>query len=127
MNGLSDGRCRRAESVTIDVQRVVAGANVVRVIGDLRADTAWALHRTVAEKLMRSPALLALDLSEVERIDGAGVDALVSAAALAGESGISFCLVGVQAGPVGTALAAADMTELSEIFPSVNEAWEDSR
>lgn len=63
----------------------------------------------------------------VAHIDGAGIDALVSAAALAGESDISFCLVGVQGGPVAAALAAAELTELFEIFASVNHAWEDSR
>jgi anti-anti-sigma regulatory factor len=44
----------------------------------------------------------------VTRIEADGIDALVSAAFQAGESDISLRLVGVQ-GPVGAALAAADL------------------
>ena len=57
------------------------------------------MRRVVATELNRSPALLALDLSGVNRIDAEGIDALVSAATQAGESDISFCLIGVQRDP----------------------------
>ena len=127
MNQAAEGNGRRSESVTVKVQRFAMGTNVVHVMGDLRCDAGSALPLIVAEELMRCPALLALDLPGVARIDGAGIDALVSAAALAGESDISFCLVGVQGGPVAAALAAAELTELFEIFASVNHAWEDWR
>ena len=73
------------------------------------------MRQVVANELNRSPALLALDLTEVNRIDAEGIDALVSAATQAGESDISFCLVGVHGHPVGTALADAELTELFEI------------
>jgi anti-anti-sigma regulatory factor len=70
---------------------------------------------------MRSPSLFAVDLSGVTRVDGSGIDALVSAAGVAGESDISLCLVGALAGPVATALAAAGLTELFEICGSIDE------
>jgi hypothetical protein len=50
-----------------------------------------------------------------------GIEALVSAAARAGESDISLCLVVAQASPVATALPAAQLTELFEIVVSVDE------
>jgi anti-anti-sigma regulatory factor len=74
------------------------------------------MRRVVANELYLSPALLALDLTGVNRIDAEGIDALVSAATQAGESDISFCLVGVHGHPVGTALADAELMELFEIF-----------
>ncbi|MDT5369293.1 MAG: anti-sigma factor antagonist [Mycobacterium sp.] len=79
------------------------------------------MRRVVATELKRSPALLALDLSGVNRIDAEGIDALVSAATQAGESDISFCLVGVHAGPVGAALAEAELSELFEIFATLSD------
>jgi anti-anti-sigma regulatory factor len=51
----------------------------------LRGATAT-MRRLVANELNRSPALLVLDLSGVIRIDAEGIDAVVSAAAQAGES-----------------------------------------
>ena len=74
------------------------------------------MRRVVANELNLSPALLALDLTGVNRIDTEGIAALVSAATQAGESDISFCLVGVHGPPVGTALADAELMELFEIF-----------
>jgi anti-anti-sigma regulatory factor len=74
------------------------------------------MRRVVANELNVSPALLALDLTGVNRIDAEGIDALVSAATQAGESDISFCLVGVHGHPVGAALADAELMELFEIF-----------
>ena len=79
------------------------------------------MRRVVATELNRSPALLALDLSGVNRIDAEGIDALVSAATQAGEYDISFCLVGVHGRPVGTGLAEAGLTELFEIVAAVSD------
>ena len=79
------------------------------------------MRRVVATELNRSPALLALDLTGVNRIDAEGIDALVSAATQAGESDISLCLVGVHGHRVGTGLAEAGLTELFEIFAAVSD------
>jgi anti-anti-sigma factor len=95
---------------------------VVRVSGDLLDDAAPGLAGFVTEELTGRPGLLVIDLSDVTRIDTAGVDALVSAAGRAGESDIPLCLVGVQGQPVGTALEEADLTELFEIFASLSDA-----
>jgi anti-anti-sigma factor len=113
---------RQSEADSVEVQRFPTGKSVVRVGDDLIGDAASQLTRTVEEELMRAPSPLVLDLSAVTHITAAGVDALVSAATAAGESDISFCLVGVDGRSVGAALAAAELTELFEVFPSVNDA-----
>jgi anti-anti-sigma regulatory factor len=113
-----------AEAPIVSVERFSKRNVVVRVAGELLA--AVAVHRAIAEQLKRSPARLAVDLSLVTRIDTDGILALALAAAAAGEADIMFCLVGVQGGPVEEAIAAADLTELFELFPSLAEAWERS-
>jgi anti-anti-sigma factor len=110
------------EFVSVDLQRFPTGKSVVRVSGELIRDAPSQLTRIVEEELMRAPSPLVLDLSAVTHINATGVDALVSAATAAGESDISFCLVGVEGRPVGAALATAELTELFEVFPSVNDA-----
>ena len=115
---------RRAGSLTVSVKRFSTGDVVVKVAGELLA--ALSMHRAIDDELKRSPARLAVDVSQVSRVDTAGIDALASAVAIAGESDISFCLVGVQGGPVEDAIASADLTELFDIFPSLTEAWEGS-
>jgi anti-anti-sigma regulatory factor len=110
---------RQSESTTFVVQRLAPGKHVVRVAGDLCSDAAWALYRIVADELRRPLVLLVVDLSEVARIDGAAVNALGSAAVLAGESDFSLCLAGLRAGhPVAAALAEAGLMEMFEIFRS---------
>jgi anti-sigma B factor antagonist len=113
---------KQSEFVNVDVQRFPTGKSVVRVSGELIRHTPSQLTRIVEEELMRAPSPLVLDLSGVTHINATGVDALVSAATAAGESDISFCLVGVEGRSVGAALAAAELTELFELFPSVNDA-----
>jgi anti-sigma B factor antagonist len=118
---VNDG-ATQSEFGSFDVQRFPTGKSVVRVSGELIRDTPSQLTRTVEEELMRAPSPLVLDLSGVTHINATGVDALVAAATAAGESDISLCLAGVEGHPVGAALAAADLTELFEVFPSVNDA-----
>jgi anti-anti-sigma regulatory factor len=67
-----------------------------------------------------------VNLSAVSRIDASGVDALASAAAVAGEADRDFCLVDGKAGRVQAALAAEQLTDLFEIFSSVSEAVQNS-
>jgi hypothetical protein len=63
-------------------------------------------------------------LSEVTRIDVDGVYAL--GVGHGGGPGVGYlvCLIGVQAVPVQDAIAEAELTELFEVFSSINEAWE---
>jgi anti-anti-sigma regulatory factor len=110
---------QRAGSLSVSVERFSTGNVVVRVAGELLV--AAAMQRAITDELMRSPARLAVDLSRATRVDTDAIDALASAAATAGESDISFCLVGVQGGPVEDAIAAAELTELFDIFPSLTE------
>jgi anti-anti-sigma regulatory factor len=113
---------QRAGSLTVGVKRFSTGDVVVCVAGELLA--AEAMQQAIADELNRSPARLAIDLSQVTGVDNEGIEALASAAATAGESGISFCLVGVQEGPVDDAITAGDVIELFEVFPSLTEAWQ---
>lgn len=113
---------KQSEANSVDVQRFPTGKSVVRVGGDLIRDTPSQLTRVIEEELLQAPSPLVLDLSAVKHITASGVDALVSAATAAGESDISFCLVGVEGRSVGAALAAAELTELFEVFPSVTDA-----
>jgi anti-sigma B factor antagonist len=113
---------KQSEANSVDVQRFPTGKSVVRVGGDLIRDTPSQLTRVIEDELLQAPSPLVLDLSAVKHITASGVDALVSAATAAGESDISFCLVGVEGRSVGAALAAAELTELFEVFPSVTDA-----
>ncbi|WP_338016593.1 STAS domain-containing protein [Mycobacterium celatum] len=105
----------------MQVQRPAAGTSVIQVNGELVSDGTAAMRRAVADELLSSPGLLALDLSGVNRIDGDGIDALTSAATQAGESDIGLCLVGAHKGPSAAALAAADLSELVEIVPTLDD------
>jgi anti-anti-sigma factor len=108
--------------IAIDVRRLPADTTVVQVCGDLTGDATAAMQRTVGEELSRSPQQLIVDLSAVTSIDVGGINALSSAAGIAGEADISFCLVDPQGDPVGAALAAARLSELFEVFPTVSDA-----
>jgi anti-anti-sigma factor len=121
LNNQSEGRQTQTCSVTVGVKRSPTDKSVVHVSGELLRGATAALRRVVATELNRSPELLALDLSGVIRIDAEGIDVLVSAATQAGESDISFCLVGVHAGPVAAALAEAELSELFEIFATLSD------
>ena len=121
LNNQAEGRQTQTCSVTVDVKRSPTNTSVIYVSGELLRGATATMRRVVATELNRSPALLALDLSGVNRIDAEGIDALVSAATQAGESDISICLVGVQAGPVEAALAEAELSELFEILATLSD------
>jgi anti-anti-sigma factor len=121
VNDQAVGRQTQTCSVTVDVKRSPTDKSVIHVSGELTRGATARMRRVVATELKRSPAVLALDLTGVNRIDAEGIDALVSAATQAGESDISFGLVGVHAGAVGAALAEAELTELFEIFTSLSD------
>jgi anti-sigma B factor antagonist len=121
VNDPAEGRQTQTCSVTVDVKRSPTNKSVIHVSGDVLHGASATMRRVVATELNRSPALLALDLSGVNRIDAEGIDALVSAATQAGESDISFCLIGVHGHPVETGLAEAGLTELFEIVAAVSD------
>ncbi|HJZ02630.1 MAG TPA: STAS domain-containing protein, partial [Streptosporangiaceae bacterium] len=78
MNDPAEGRQTQTCSVTVDVKRSPTNKSVIHVSGDLLHGASATMRRVVATELNRSPALLALDLSGVNRIDAEGIDALVS-------------------------------------------------
>jgi anti-sigma B factor antagonist len=121
VNDQAEGRQTQTCSATVDVKRSPTNKSVIHVSGELARGATATMRRVVATELNRSPALLALDLSGVNRIDAEGIDALVSAATQAGESDISFCLIGVHGHPVETGLAEAGLTELFEIVAAVSD------
>jgi anti-anti-sigma regulatory factor len=123
-----DGQGRRAHSIAINVRQLAPGDTVVDLMGDLIGEAAAAaMQRTIVDQLSRAPRRLIVNLSAVTRIDAIGVHALASAAAVAGESDHPFSLVDGGAGRVRAALAAEQMTELFDVFPSVSEAVRDPR
>ena len=121
MNQPLENHARRAGRVGIDVERSPDASCVVQVKGELLSASTPKLRRIIADELNRSPTALVLDLAGVTRIDDAGVDALVSAATQAGESDIALCLIAVRGSVVAGALADAELTELFEILPMVND------
>lgn len=122
MSHEGDGQRADSGSITLDVQRRPDGTTVVEVAGDLSGDATAAMQRTVNDELTRSPAHLIIDLTAVTGIDIGGINALSSAAGIAGEADISLCLVDPNGNPVGAALASAKLTELFEVFPTVDDA-----
>lgn len=112
--------------IAIDVQQLPAGDTVVHLAGDVIGDAAVVMHQTLVDQLAGAPTRLIVNLSEVSGIDAGGVDALSCAAAVAGEADHAFCLVDGEAGRVQAALAAKQVTDLFEIFSSVNEALQNS-
>ena len=116
---------QEGRSLSCAVQRLPAGITVIRVTGDLNRETSSQLHLLAADELLREPAQLVLELSNLTSVDKAAVDALVSASAVAGESDISFCLVASHASPLVTTLAGAGLIERFEVFPTVCAATGD--
>ena len=102
-------------SAGVEVRRKILDSSVICIRGGLSTAAAASVWQTVETEFRRTPGLVALDVSGVTEIDAAGVGVLMAAADRAGESDISLCLVGADDGVVGTALAAADVTELFEI------------
>jgi anti-anti-sigma regulatory factor len=76
----------------------------------------------LTDELAREPSQLILDMSGVTSADDAALEALMEASALAGESDISFCLVAPATNPIVTTLAAAELIERFEVFPTLGEA-----
>lgn len=109
--------------VEVEVSRALVDSSVIRVRGGLLNSSAALVWRTVETEFRRSPEMIALDVSAVSDIDAAGIDVLVAAADLAGESDIALCLVGGHDGTVGTALAQANLTELFEVVPAGTTPW----
>jgi anti-anti-sigma factor len=107
------------------VQRLPAGITAIRAAGDLNGETSSQLHSLLGEELLREPAQLVLELSNLVSVDNAVLDALVSASAVAGESDISFCLVASDASPVVATLVEAGLIERFEVFPTVCAATGD--
>jgi anti-anti-sigma factor len=108
----------RFNSTHIGVRRALVDTSVISIQGQLCRPTTTSVWRTVEAELRRAPDSVALDLSDVTDIDAAGLSVLVSTAIRAGESDISFCLVGACEGAVGAALAQANLTDLFEIVPA---------
>jgi anti-anti-sigma factor len=121
---VSDGYPEEEEggSSSFTVQRLPGGITLVRTRGVLDGDSSSQLCLVIADELLREPAQLVLDLSDVTSVDKAAVAGLVSASGLAGESDISFCLVAAHASPVLTTLAEAGVLERFEVFPTVRAA-----
>jgi anti-anti-sigma factor len=120
--GEGDLEEQEGRSLSCTVQRLPAGITIIRATGDLNRETSSQLYPLIADELLREPAQVVLELSNLTSVDNAVVDALVSASAVAGESDISFCLVASNESPVVRTLAQADLIERFEVFPTVRAA-----
>jgi anti-anti-sigma regulatory factor len=109
-------------NTAVRAERVSRSETVVNVVGALRDEVTAELRRSVVSGLRDSQEVLVLDLSAVTDIDDDGVDVLETAAAMAGEKDIFFCLVLPPESPVLTALGEAELSALFEVFYSVTEA-----
>ena len=85
-------------------------------------DGASSLRRTLAGELTGTPELLVLGLSDIEQIDGDGIDALHSVAELADEDDIRLCLVVLPKGAVRACLQVVELMKTFQTFSSVTEA-----
>jgi anti-anti-sigma regulatory factor len=117
-----EDRDAKSSRFAIDVERPRADTAVVQVSGEVIGNAVGEMQRTTHDELTRSPAQLIIDLSTVTRIEDGAIDVLVSAAGIAGEADISFCLVDPGGNPVADALVTAMMTELFEVFATVDDA-----
>jgi anti-sigma B factor antagonist len=106
--------------ITVEVWHSPTKEAVVYVAGQVTGDASLSVLRVVTDVVLRQPAEVALDVSEVTSIDAGGVQALLSIAAEAAELDISLCLVGAQGGAVSIALADAGLTEAFEISAELN-------
>jgi anti-sigma B factor antagonist len=112
----------QSSSIRINLRRSPADTTVVEVVGDLSGDAVATMQRTLTDELTYSAAHVIVDMSEVTRIDTDAINALATAAGIAGEADISLCLVHTDEGPVGAAIAAAELTDLFEVYSSVEDA-----
>ena len=113
---------QQARTVTIVPQMLSPKTTVLRVAGDMRGDAAGAVLRTLAGELISPPDVVVLDLCEVSNIDVVGLDVLHTAAGLAAEDDIWFCLVDTPDGAVRVGLDAVGSAKDFEIFSSVTHA-----
>lgn len=120
--GKEPGAQEEPRTATITVRHLPGDTIVVQVDGELSGDGAAAMQRTVGDQLSSAPAQLIVDLSAVTSIDTIGVNALISAAGIAGEDDISFCLIDPGGNPIAAALGEAEMTDLFEVFATIFDA-----
>jgi len=71
-----------------------AGVRVVRLRGELDAFSAPSLHDDLRREVVARPAVVALDLSDLEFLGVPGLNVLVEMQQLAGEAGTAMLLVG---------------------------------
>jgi anti-anti-sigma factor len=97
----------------------------VRVLaarGSLSGEHADRLCCEVREQLVLVPRLLVLEMAGVAAVDSAGVRALLHAARLAAEAGITLALVSEASTAVHAALEVNGLSELFEVRSCVEEA-----
>lgn len=112
----------QANGFAYAVRRTPCRTSIIGATGHLDGEASLLINDLVADELAREPAQLILQLSNATSVDAAGLGALVGASAMAGESDTSFCLVAKPAGPIVTALTAADLIDRFEVYPTVDEA-----
>ncbi|RAV06141.1 anti-sigma factor antagonist [Mycolicibacterium sp. GF69] len=111
----------RFGSIAVSVHRYPGRQHVIGVSGELLSDAVAGLSELIADELTHRPAPLALDLSELQRIDAAGADVLALAATAASTNTIALCLIRSRHEPVHTSLAALGLLELFDVYDSLTD------
>lgn len=105
--------------------RTVQGARVLAVSGVIDMVTAPVLTAHLRDEIVAGPAVLIVDLTEVELLSSAGLEALVTARNLGGKA---TSVVIVADGP-GTSrpIRLTGLDELLPVYAALPEALSDSR
>ena len=108
------------EPMGVDVRRA-EGASVIRLSGEIDMLTTPTLRAKVTEELAGEPSVLVLDMLGVEFLGSSGLALLVEALEESRTRQIALRLV-ANSRPVSRPLQATGLTDLFEMYPSVEDA-----
>ena len=108
------------EPMGVDVARS-DGAAVIRLSGEIDMLTTPTLRAKVTEELAGSPAVLVLDMLAVDFLGSSGLALLVEALEESRNRSVALRLV-ANSRPVSRPLQATGLTDLFEMYPSVEDA-----
>ncbi|MEV4137816.1 STAS domain-containing protein [Dactylosporangium sp. NPDC049742] len=113
----------RARAIVTPV--VTPEALILRIVGDVDADTSWAVHTDcwAAVVSMPPPSLVIVDLLAVEFLSAAAVRLLLQFADACGAKGLRLCLIVASGTLQLRILMLAGLDQRVAIFPTVNDAF----
>lgn len=108
------------EPMGVDVEHA-DGASVIRLSGEIDMLTTPTLRAKVTEELAGEPSVLVLDMLGVEFLGSSGLALLVEALEESRNRRVALRLV-ANSRPVSRPLQATGLTDLFEMYPSVEDA-----